>query len=64
MRPTEIWIQAKSSLEGGGDWSGRWESNPRHSAWQFEVLKKYKDSGVSSSLGEGDYINDLATESL
>src|SRR4028118_1020654 len=21
-----------------GDWSGRWESNPRHSAWEADVL--------------------------
>jgi hypothetical protein len=27
-----------ASRYGESDWSGRWESNPRHSAWEADVL--------------------------
>lgn len=30
LLPTAVWIVE--------DWSGRWESNPRHSAWEADVL--------------------------
>jgi hypothetical protein len=35
---TRTHAPADSRSDCGGEWSGRWESNPRHSAWEADVL--------------------------